>query len=103
MEIVVLEPSDYILTAPDPSAQVIVAEPSILQVTGGGSGGTSAYEHVQNIASATWTVNHLLGYRPNVSVKTAGGLEVMAEILHNSVNQTTIYLDSPMTGIANFS
>jgi hypothetical protein len=71
--------------------------PGIAGVGGGN------YEHIQSVASSTWTANHNLGFRPNVSVKTMGGVEVMAEVQHTSVNQTQITFDSPMTGIANFS
>jgi hypothetical protein len=67
----------------------------------GVGGGT--YEHVQSIAASTWNVNHLLGFKPNVSVKTAGGLEVIAEVLHLSDNQANINFDAPSTGIATFS
>jgi hypothetical protein len=68
---------------------------------GGVSGST--FEHIQSVASSTWTINHNLGFRPNVSVTTMGGAEVLAEVLHISVNQTQITFDSPLAGIANFS
>jgi hypothetical protein len=67
-----------------------------------GAGGGN-YEHVQSVASASWNVNHLLGFRPSVSVKTMGGVEVLAEVLHISINQSLITFDAPMAGIANFS
>jgi hypothetical protein len=63
----------------------------------------SSFEHAQSVAASIWTVNHNLGFRPNVSVKTLGGLEVDAEVLHVSVNQVQVIFDSPSTGIANFS
>lgn len=68
-----------------------------------GSAISGTYEHTQAAASATWVVSHNLNFKPNVAVKTTGGVEVMAEVLHNSVNQTTIYFDAPMTGTASFS
>lgn len=63
----------------------------------------SSFEHIQSTPASTWVVNHNLGYRPNVSVKTPGGIEVMAEVLHVSINQVQIFFDSSATGIANFS
>jgi hypothetical protein len=69
----------------------------------GDPGLNAIYEHVQSSASSTWTVNHNLGFRPNVSVKTVGGVEVFVEVLHASINQVIIYFDTPIAGIANFS
>jgi hypothetical protein len=58
------------------------------------------FEHVQNTASDTWTINHNLGSRPSVSAYSVGGKEMLGEILHVSANQLNIYFDSPVTGIA---
>lgn len=63
----------------------------------------TAYEHTQAIAATVWTVNHNLGFRPDVAVFTTGGLEVEAEVLHMSTNQTQITLLTAMTGFARFS
>jgi hypothetical protein len=57
-------------------------------------------QHDQPAAAATWTINHNLGKRPNVSVYSAGGLEVWAEVLHVSVNQALISFDAPFAGFA---
>lgn len=64
----------------------------------GAPGGT--YEHVQSPAAAEWIVNHNLGYRPNISVLTIGGVKVIAEVLHISNNQARVYFDTPMAGMA---
>lgn len=65
--------------------------------------GSAVYEHIQSVPLASWTINHNLGFRPNVSVKSIGGLEVDAEVLHVSVTQVQIFFDLPATGIVNFS
>lgn len=67
-----------------------------------GAGGGN-YEHIQSVAASTITVNHLLGFKPNVSVKTIGGVEVMAEVLHVDNNQLIVYFDAPMTAIISCS
>ena len=59
-----------------------------------------AYEHIQAVASDTWTVNHNLGYRPAASLLTVGGKEMWAEVIHTSANQFIAYFDSPTTGVA---
>jgi hypothetical protein len=73
----------------------------LASLQGGGSGG--AFEHIQSTPASTWVVNHNLGFRPNVSVKSVGGLEVDTEVLHISTNQVQILFDTNFTGIANFS
>jgi hypothetical protein len=65
--------------------------------------GGATFEFIQSTPVDAWTCNHNLGFRPNVSVKTLGGSEVEAEVLHASTNQVLIYFDLPQTGIANFS
>ena len=57
------------------------------------------FEFTQSVASAVWTVNHNLGFRPNVSVLSPGGVEVWAEVIHANVNQVFIYFDQAQTGL----
>lgn len=65
---------------------------------GGGGGGGANYLHTQSAASQTWTVNHNLGFRPGVSVRSPGGVEVDAEVTHTSVNQCVVAFSAPATG-----
>ena len=62
--------------------------------------GGSAFEFEQASPSDTWIINHNLGYEPLVSVLTAGGEEVVAELLHVSDNQVRVLLASPLAGRA---
>lgn len=64
----------------------------------GGGGGGANYLHTQASSSASWTVNHNLGYRPAVSVRSPGGVEVEAEVTHTSVNQCVVTFAAPYTG-----
>lgn len=66
-------------------------------------GGSAAYVHTQASASATWTVNHNLGFRPAVEVLDAGGQKVHVAVVHTSVNQTVISANTPFTGTARFT
>ena len=64
---------------------------------------TTRYIHSQASASATWTVNHNLGYNPTCVVVTSGGLQIEPEILHTSTNQTIIYMNTSISGTARFT
>lgn len=60
----------------------------------------AGYEHEQAAASDEWTVNHNLGFYPSVAVRSTGGVEVEAEVLHVSVNQFKVYFSAPFAGFA---
>jgi hypothetical protein len=58
---------------------------------------------VQAIASDTWSIVHNLGFRPIVQVYDNSGDEIEVDILHPSVNTTTIYFLTPVAGTARFN
>lgn len=60
----------------------------------------SYYEHTQSGTSDVWTVNHNLGFRPNVAALTPGGVAMLTEVIHSTVNQALIYFDQPRAGLA---
>lgn len=76
---------------------ITLVESGTINITGGG---TANYTHTQAVASATWTVNHNLGFKPAVKALTVGGVEVLAEVIHTSINQLMVYFDSPLAGQA---
>jgi len=61
------------------------------------------FEHTQTTPASTWVVNHNLGLRPSVSVRSSGGVELLAEVVHMSANQTEIRFVTPYTGTARFT
>lgn len=70
----------------------------------GDAGPASAfYLHTQSSTSATWTINHNLGFQPTVSIKTAGGAEVECDVIHTSNNQCIAYANSAFSGTARCS
>lgn len=88
----------------------VIAPPAIdilipgLRGPKGDSGDFAAgFLHTQASASSSWLVNHNLGFNPTVSVRSAGGAEIEAEVLHTSVNQTIITFSVPVTGTARFN
>lgn len=58
------------------------------------------YTHVQSSPSANWIINHNFGTNPIIEVLNPGGQAVVAEIVHTSLNQVHVYLNTPMTGTA---
>lgn len=69
-------------------------------VGGGGGPGGSEYIHSQASASATWTVTHNLGFKPDTFITSLGGIHVMGEILHIDNNTLQIFFDVPFQGYA---
>lgn len=65
-----------------------------------GGGGAVAYTHTQGSASATWTINHNLGYNPIVTLISVGGLEFDGQVQHTSVNQTVCTFLTAVAGTA---
>ena len=73
-------------------------------VAGGlqGPEGVSAatFTHVQSSPAMSWTINHNLGFKPDIALLDAGGVEFIGQIIHASVNQALVYLSIPTTGTA---
>ena len=65
-----------------------------------GLSSNASFSHTQYIASDAWTVNHNLGFRPSVALLSAGGREMLAEVIHVSANQFIAYFDAPTSGVA---
>lgn len=66
----------------------------------GADGASIAHNHVQSSPSDTWLINHNLNFLPSVSLRSAGGVEMVADIVHVSVNQTVIHFVVPVAGTA---
>jgi hypothetical protein len=62
-----------------------------------------AYHHTQGTSSATWTINHNLGWYPNVTVQDSGGSIVEGEITYTSVNSLRITFTGAFSGNAYLS
>lgn len=82
--------------------------PSVVRVVTAGPPGPpgpagaagNAYIHTQATVSATWTINHNLGYRPSVELLDSGSQEIDGDIAHPSVNQVVVTLSPPTAGLA---
>lgn len=58
------------------------------------------YLHEQAIASDTWTINHLLGKYPSVTIVDSAGDEVEGNVNHISTNQVVVTFSAAFSGRA---
>ena len=66
-----------------------------------GTGGDSdVFEYSPPSPSAEWIVNHNFGRNPVVAVLSPGGIEVEAEVVHTTLNQTRVLFNAPQLGKA---
>lgn len=84
-----------------PSAGPVV---NVNEITVGGiNQPTVAYHHTQSIASATWVINHNLGWYPNLTVQDSSGSVVEGEIAYNNSNTLTVTFTGAFSGDAYLS
>jgi hypothetical protein len=62
--------------------------------------GDVAYTHTQAVSSATWTINHNLGFNPVAVVLDSGGTQCEGSITYPTVNQMVITFTGAFTGVA---
>lgn len=62
-----------------------------------------AYKHDQTTASASWVINHNLGFYPNVTVEDSAGTTVEGEITYNNINTLILNFASGFSGTAYLS
>ncbi len=65
-----------------------------------GSPGGAYYEHTQSTPATDWVVQHDLGFYPDITMRTTGGLVIEADVHHLSINHAQIRLNTPMAGTA---
>lgn len=75
----------------------IVTEGSVL------GGVASAYRHIQAIPAATWTVRHMLGFRPSIQMYDDAGVEIDGVVRHTDSNELTVSFIKPVAGEAYLS
>lgn len=71
---------------------------------GGGGSGESNYEYTRSTPAATWIIDHNLGFikEPVILLSTAPTIPVWTDVIHGSINQTTIIFPTPVSGKAYF-
>lgn len=68
-----------------------------------GDGSLANYTHDQQVASITWSITHMLGFYPSVSVFDTTGSEIVGAVTHTSVNHLDIVFSAPVSGLAYLS
>lgn len=63
-----------------------------------GTGSGAAYEETFLSPLDCWTVNHNLGYQPQVSTTSLGGVEFDGEVNHLTLNQLQVCFSLPTAG-----
>lgn len=62
-----------------------------------------AHVYDKNVASNSWTINHNLGFYPNVTVQDSGGSIVEGEISYTNSNSLTVTFQASFSGKAYLS
>ena len=80
----------------------VVGRTAVRHVGPAGQDGAAAaaYIHTQSSPSATWTVPHNLGRRPNVELRTVGGVVMLGQVTHVSDNLLTVSFAYAIAGTA---
>jgi hypothetical protein len=79
----------------------VTFSPALVQVNASQAlgAGAVAYVHNQVSPATTWIVNHNFGFWPIVEVVNSVGEEIIAEVVHASLNQARVYWAQPQTGL----
>lgn len=109
-------PEPYVVTLAAPEAvtfSLVEPEPIVIELGGlrgpagppGGAGGTGSpvYRHHQAAPALTWTIDHGLGYYPNVAVQDSAGSVVTGDVTYVDANSLTITFSVAFGGYANLS
>lgn len=88
------------LTVPGGPKVVRVVTPGPPGIQGPIGPQPEAYVHQQVSASATWTINHNLGYNPSVEIMNAANREIDGDVYHININQTIVMFNVPVAGTA---
>jgi hypothetical protein len=89
--------SSTVVTAPRVTQSVAV----ITEGPQGPKGDAGAgYIYTQQSPASTWTINHLLGFKPSVDIYDSGSQQIAADVSHPSLNQSVILFTAPTAGFA---
>jgi hypothetical protein len=80
--------------------QITVASPGPQGPAGAFTPSDIAFTYIQATASAVWTINHNLGFRPIAIVLDSAGTQCEGTVSYPTVNQMVITFTSAFTGNA---
>lgn len=95
---------NVVLVEQDTANQIIVDEQVANQITirtgSISSGPAKRHVHTQGSPSMTWTISHLLGGKPSVTIVDSANTVVIGEVTYNSNSQVTVEFTAPFSGYA---
>jgi len=65
-----------------------------------GDAASGSLFHQQSAANMVWTINHDLGFRPNVTCFESDGVQIVGDIFHIDENSLTISYSVLVSGYA---
>ena len=71
--------------------------------TGSGMAAVVSYVHNQTTPATVWTINHNLGWYPNVFARDSAGTNVEGDVTQVSTNTMTIAFSGAFSGVAYLS
>lgn len=103
--VVIEERVEVVEITTEPTETVVIEERvEVVEIDVGRTGpqgpASAFHEHVQSAASAAWTINHNLGFRPTVSAIDEGSQQIEGSVIHTSVNQLVLSFATPIAGRA---
>jgi hypothetical protein len=79
---------------------IIVTSPGPQGPAGAFSVGSVSYTHIQNTPSATWTINHNLGFNPVPVILDSAGTQCEGTLTYITLNTMTLTFTSAFAGTA---
>lgn len=74
---------------------------NVLEQGGGGGGPTGTdYVHIQSTAASVWTIDHNMGFWPNVTVVSSGNDQIEGDVEYTTINQVVITFSGAFAGRA---
>jgi hypothetical protein len=100
--VTVTTPATRAVVVTEPAATVVIRAPGPQGPPGAASAGLR-YVHTQTTPAATWVIPHGLGRIPSVVLLDPDGQEFDADVLHPSLDTTSVVHGQPTAGTAHLS
>lgn len=79
---------------------VVNAGPGVQGPPGLDGAAAASFDFTQATPASPWVITHMLGKKPIIDIRSAGGVEMIGEVVHVSDNQTNVYFITPQAGTA---
>lgn len=79
---------------------VVNAGPGVQGPPGLDGAAAASFDFAQATPASPWVITHMLGKKPIIDIRSAGGVEMIGEVVHVSDSQTNVYFITPQAGTA---